>query len=172
MLNQTSMDLAQFLVAVNDLFGGQMPTSEAVRHALVPLGAINIAWPGSFGSSGIYKYEYTLACGTYIIVKCHKRHASAAGGPNCNSARFATVQLYVGRSGRITDHVVWDNDKKEAKLISKATLWRSNEAINWSHIPVQWNSHPVSQQPSTWGSWYPPRYPAFFSFKHIFSGHL
>lgn len=147
-MQNTSMNLAQFMMVVNELFGSQMPTSEAVRQALVPVGTINIARPGSFGPDGIYKYEYNLACGTYIIVKCHKQHAVAAGGINCNSARFATVQLYVGRGGRITDHVVWDDIKKEAKLVSKANWKCSDEAINWSHIPVQWNSHPAPGKPS------------------------
>ena len=147
-MQNTFMSLAQFMMVVNGVFGSQMPTSEAVRQALVPVGTIDIARPGSFGPSGIYKYEYTLACGTYIVVKCHKRHSFAAGGSDCNSAKFSTAQLYVGRGGRITHHVVWDNTRKKAKLVSKAAWKCSDEAINWSHIPVQWNSHPLPGESS------------------------
>ena len=148
-MQNTFMNEMQFLMEVNALFRVGMPTSEEVRLRLVPTGTINTASPGQFGSDGIYKYEYTLPCGTSITVKCHKRQLDARGGTNCNSYRFATVQLYVHSSGCLIQHVVWDNVRNEAVLVSSVD-WRNSEQLkNWSHIPVQWNSTPVRGQPST-----------------------
>lgn len=148
-MQNTFMDIAHFMMVVNALFGAGVPTSEELRLNLVPIGTINNAAPGQFGPNGIYKYEFNLACGAFITVKCHKRQLNAGGGSNCNSFRFPTAQLYVCSSGGTMQHVVWDVSRNEAVLVS-AVDWRDNEQFkNWSHIPVRWNSTPVRGQPST-----------------------
>lgn len=148
-MQNTFMNLAHFLAEVNALFGASVPTSEEVRLRLVPTGTVNNASPGQFGPDGIYKYEFNLACGTSVAVKCHKRQPNAKGGPTCNAARFATAQLYIYGVGGVTHHVVWDNHHKNATHVSAVDLWNDDQLINWSHIPVQWNSTPVRGQPST-----------------------
>ncbi len=147
-MQNTFMNQAQFMMEVNALFGAGVPTSEEVRLRLVPTGTINTAHPGQFGPSGIYKYEFNLACGTSIIVKCHLQQSNARGGPTCNSYLHPTAQLYICDSGGITNHVVWDTSTNQATLI-RADVWRNDDRlINWSHIPVQWNSTPIPGQPS------------------------
>ena len=147
-MQNTFMNIAQFMVVVNALFRVGVPTSEELRLKLVPQGTINTARPGQFGPDGIYKYEFNLSCGATITVKCHKRQLNARGGTNCNSYRFSTAQLYVNSGGGVTQHVVWDTSHNRAVLIRAEDLWKDDQLINWSHIPVQWNSTPALGQPS------------------------
>lgn len=147
-MQRTFMNQAQFMMEVNALFRAGVPTSESIRDRLVPKGTINTARPGQFGPGGIYKYEFNLSCGTSIIVKCHQRQSNAKGGLMCNSYLFPTVQLYISDNSGVMKHVVWDTSTRRAVLIRATDLWRDDQLINWSHIPVQWNSTPIPGQPS------------------------
>lgn len=163
-MQNTFMNIAQLMKEVNRLFASPNLSSEDLRVKLVPTGTSNTATPGSFGPAGIYKYEYNLISGESIIVKCHIQHSSALGGPTCNSYRFPTAQIYVGRRGHITHHVVWDTLRNRAVLIRKASWKCSDQLKNWSHIPVQWNSFPIPGSPSIWRNCFLSFGNQFFSF--------